>query len=425
MATAAIDVTQPNAYSPTGIADADRLDVTQPELYAEHRWQPLFKELRETAPIYYCENGRFGPYWSVTTYKPIQYIEALPKVFSSSWERGGITVVGDPEAIVEGEVRMPMFIAMDPPQHTAQRRTVAPAFTPSEIERMRLDAVQRTSQVLDALPVGEPFDWVERVSIELTTGMLARLFDFPWEDRHKLTRWSDELGDVEAFDTLEKRNHRLQTAFEMGMAFNQLWETKKGKPLSPDLISIMLHSDAMSTMSEGEFMGNLILLIVGGNDTTRNSMTAYAWGLAQYPEERAKLEANPALISNTISELIRWQTPLAHMRRTATEDHEIDGQLIKAGDRLALWYVSANRDESVFPDGDRIIVDRDNARRHLSFGYGIHRCVGARVAELQLQTLLEEMAKRRLRVNPLGPPVRVPACFVNGYRSLMVELERY
>ena len=409
-----------------GPDQADRLDVCQPHLYTEHSWHAPFRELRETGGIYYCENGRFGPYWSISGYKPIVHIEALPKVFSSSWEKGGITVAGDPDRILDGEVRMPMFIAMDPPQHTAQRRTVAPAFTPSEIERMKVECVAHTGEVLDGLPIGERFDWVERVSIELTTGMLARLFDFPWDQRHNLTRWSDALGDVEAFDTLEQRQARLGIAFEMGTAFHELWESKKGKPLSPDLISIMLHSDAMAHMDDGEFMGNLILLIVGGNDTTRNSMTAYAWGLSQFPDERAKLEANPALIPNTVSELIRWQTPLAHMRRTATEDAEIDGHMIKKGDRLALWYISANRDESVFgPDADAIRVDRENARRHLSFGYGIHRCVGARVAELQLVTLLEEMAKRRLRVKVLGEPTRVPACFVNGYRSLPVELERY
>ena len=424
MATAAIELSGQIPFM-IGPDEADPLDVTQPSLFTEHRWHAPFRKLREMGGIYRCEVGRFGSYWSISTYKPIVHIEALPKVFSSSWEVGGITVAGDPERILEGEVRMPMFIAMDPPQHTAQRRTVAPAFGPSEIVRMREGAVAHTGDVLDALPIGEPFDWVERVSIELTTGMLARLFDFPWEERHNLTRWSDALGDVEAFGTLEHRQRRLAIAFEMGTAFHQLWERKKGQPLSPDLISIMLHSDAMAHMDDGEFMGNLILLIVGGNDTTRNSMTAYAYGLDKHPEERAKLEANPALIPNAVSELIRWQTPLAHMRRTATADTEIDGHAIKKGDRLVLWYVSANRDESVFPDGDRIIVDRPNARRHLAFGYGIHRCVGARVAELQLVTLLEEMAKRRLRVKVLGEPERVPACFVNGYRSLPVMLERY
>jgi cytochrome P450 len=425
MATAAVEPREVRD-GPLPIELADPLDVTQPQLYTEHRWHEPFRKLRAESPIYYCENGRFGPYWSISTYKPIQYVEALPKIFSSSWEKGGITVVGDPAALVEGEVRMPMFIAMDPPQHAAQRRTVAPAFTPSMIDVMAIETRARTGALLDSLPVGEPFDWVQKVSIELTTGMLAKLFDFPWEDRDNLTRWSDALGDVEAFNTLEQRHQRLATAMEMGMAFNAVWESKKGQPQTPDLISTMLHSDAMSHMSEGEFMGNLILLIVGGNDTTRNSMSAYAWGLAQYPDERAKLEANPALIPNAVQELIRWQTPLAHMRRTATEDHEIDGQMIRAGDRLALWYISANRDESVFgTDADKIVVDRENARRHLSFGYGIHRCVGARVAELQLVTLLEEMAKRRLRANPIGQPKRVPACFVNGYKSMMVSLERY
>ncbi len=413
----------------TALKDADSSsdprDVTRAELFSEDRWQEPFRELRANAPIHYCEDSKFGGYWSVSTYKPIVHIEALPKVFSSSWEYGGITVAGDPEKILEGEVRMPMFIAMDPPQHTAQRRTVAPAFGPTEVQNMRAEVMARTAEVLDSLPIGEAFDWVDRVSIELTTGMLAKLFDFPWEDRHDLTRWSDVLGDIEIFETLEGRQFRLQNAFEMGASFKQLWDRKAAGPPSNDLISVMLNSDAMSHMSEGEFMGNLILLIVGGNDTTRNSMSAYAYGLAQFPEEQAKLEADPSLIPNAVSEILRWQTPLAHMRRTCMEDTEIDGQLIKKGDKLALWYLSANRDESIFPDGDKIIVDRENARRHLSFGYGIHRCVGARVAELQLHTLLEEMAKRRLRVKVLAEPERVHACFVHGYRKLMVELERY
>jgi cytochrome P450 len=427
MATAAIDLsTQPPRGTPLPIDEADPLDVTQPELFAEHRWHAPFAKLRAENPVYYCERGRFGPYWSLSTYKPIVHVEALPKIFSSSWEVGGITVVGDPAELAEAEVRMPMFIAMDPPQHTAQRRTVAPAFTPSQIEIMRVETVARTAAVLDALPIGQPFDWVQRVSIELTTGMLAKLFDFPWDTRHDLTRWSDILGDVELFDTVPRRQFRLATAFEMGTAFNALWESKKGKPPANDLISIMLHSDAMSHMSETEFMGNLILLIVGGNDTTRNSMSALAYGLDKFPGERAKLEANPALATNTASEIIRWQTPLAHMRRTAMEDTEIDGHKIRKHDKIALWYVSANRDESVFgPDADDIRIERENARRHLSFGYGIHRCVGARVAELQLVVLIGEMAKRRLRPNVLAEPTRVPACFVNGYKSLMVELSTY
>ena len=400
------------------------IDVSDPALYAEDRWQEPFRRLRGQAPIQYVPDSPFGPYWSVSTYKPIIHIESLPKIFSSSWEYGGISIAGDVETPMEGELRLPMFIAMDPPNHTAQRRTVAPSFGPSEVAVMKARVQARTAEVLDALPIGEAFDWVERVSIELTTGMLADLFDFPWEQRHKLTYWSDIGGNVELMKSPDNFAVRNAAMMEMGAAFGELWQQKVANP-GKDLISIMLQSDAMREMSEQEFMGNLILLIVGGNDTTRNSMSSFVYGLDQFPDQRAKLEADPSLIPNAVQELIRWQTPLAHMRRTVEEDTEIEGVQMKKGDKVVLWYISANRDESVFEDADKVIVDRSNARRHLSFGYGIHRCVGARVAELQLCTLLEEMGKRRLRANVSGKVQRVPACFVHGYTSVPVTLSHY
>jgi len=400
----------------------DPLDVSRPELYRDDVWQAPFRELRAKSPVHYVEDSGFGPYWSVSTYKPIVQAESLPDLYSS--QAGGITLADFIENSTS-DVRMPMFIAMDRPKHTGQRRTVAPAFTPSEMVRMSDNIRTRTGEILDSLEWNKEFDWVDTVSIELTTQMLAILFDFPWEDRRKLTFWSDWAGDIELVKTEELRLERLKHMYECGGYFQNLWNQKLGKPPTPDLISMMMHSDAMAEMDQMEFLGNLILLIVGGNDTTRNTMSAVAYGLDLFPDQRAKLEGDPSLIQNSVQEIIRWQTPLAHMRRTATQDSELEGQKIRAGDKLALWYISANRDESVFEDPDSIIVDRPNARRHLAFGHGIHRCVGARLAELQVATLLEEMAKRRMRVNVVGEPERVAACFVHGYRKLPVEITKY
>lgn len=400
----------------------DPFDVSRPELYRDDTWGEPFRRLRAEAPVHKVEHSEFGPYWSVSTYKPIVEVESLPDLYSS--EVGGFTIA--PFLNDGSEVRMPMFIGRDRPIHTGQRRTVAPAFTPSEMVRMTGDIRRRTAEILDALPYGEQFDWVDRVSIELTTQMLAILFDFPWADRRKLTEWSDWAGDIEIIKNEALREQRLGKIYEMGAYFQGLWNAKVNAEPTPDLISMMIHSDAMGQMDANEFMGNLILLIVGGNDTTRNTMSGLVYALDKFPDERAKLEADTGLIGNATSEIIRWQTPLAHMGRTATADTELAGQRIAAGDKVVMWYISANRDESVFGDNaDAFQVDRPNARRHLAFGHGIHRCVGARLAELQVSILLEEMAARRMRVNVVGEPARVAACFVHGYRSLPVELSRY
>ena len=403
----------------------DRFDMTDPDMYGEDRWQARFRDLRATAPVCKVAESDFGAHWNVSTYKPIQHVEALPDIYSSSYEFGGITLADRTDAEIEAQFELPMFIAMDRPKHTGQRRAVAPKFSPTHMKDMADDIRRRTGETLDELPVGKAFDWVDRVSIELTTQMLALLFDFPWEDRRKLTFWSDWAGDIEIARDPARRQERIAHLYEMGAYFKRLWDARVDQPPAPDLISMMIHSDATNHMSELEFMGNLVLLIVGGNDTTRNTMSGLAYGLDKFPEERAKLERNPALIANATSEIIRWQTPLAHMRRTALQDTELFGAKIKQGDKLALWYISGNRDETVFADADRLIVDRENARRHLAFGYGIHRCVGARLAELQVAILLEEMARRRLRINILAEPERVRACFVHGYRAMQVELSRY
>ncbi|MEY4502084.1 MAG: hypothetical protein RIS52_1974 [Pseudomonadota bacterium] len=398
------------------------LDVSRAELFAEHKWQEPFRWLRENAPVYYVADSKHGPYWSVSTYQPIVDVEAQPEIFSSSHRHGvtSITIAERPPG--KG---FPNFIRMDAPEHSDQRKVVSPAFSPSEMTRLSNDIRKRAGDLLDALPKGEAFDWVEQVSVELTTQMLAVLFDFPWEDRHKLPFWSDVAGNIEEFNDPAAQVERLRHLSEMGVYFKRLWDERVSGDPAPDLLTRMIRSDITGNMSMDEFIGALTLLIIGGNDTTRNTMSAAIYALDKFPDQRTMLEADPSLIDNAVTEIIRWQTPLAHMRRNATVDTELGGQQIKAGDKVILWYVSANRDESVFPNADQLDITRDNARRHLSFGYGAHRCVGARLAELQVRILLEEMAARRMRVTVLAEPERVAQSFVNGYEKMMVEVGQY
>jgi cytochrome P450 len=347
-------------------------------------------------------------------------VEARPDMFSSSHTFGGITVVD-----LMGEFNLPQFIAMDRPKHGEQRRVVTPSFGPSEIVKMQASVRQRTAELLDTLPYCEEFDWVDKVSIELTTQMLAILFDFPWEDRRKLTLWSDWGGDIEAALNPATKDIRQQHLIDMTNYFDRLFAERRALPPTDDLISLMAHSESMGNMPFQERMGNIILLIVGGNDTTRNSMSGAAHAFHQYPSEWAKLIADPSKIPTAVPEIIRWQTPLAHMRRTCVEDTEVGGHAIKKGDKVVMWYISGNRDETVFPDAERLDIDRPNARRHLSFGFGVHRCVGARLAELQIAVLFEEMLKRKMTVRVTGEPEYVAQSFVHGYKKLPVVIDRH
>ncbi len=398
--------------------DLASLDISRMEIWRDDAWRAPFQRLLAEAPVHHCADSVFGPYWSVTRHADIMAVEAHPEIFSSSHDYGGITI-----ADLLGDMNLPQFIAMDRPKHTGQRRVVAPAFGPGEIVRMGEAIRKRTRELLDTLPVGEDFDWVDTVSIELTTQMLAILFDFPWADRRLLTLWSDWGGDIEAAVDPARSQIRHQHLIDMTNYFDRLFAERKALPPSGDLVSMMAHSDAMGDMEFKERTGNLILLVVGGNDTTRNSMSGAIHAFDQYPDQWDKLLADPSLIPGAVPEIIRWQTPLAHMRRTANQDTEIAGTPVKKGDKVILWYMAGNRDESVFPDAERLDVTRSNARRHLAFGFGIHRCVGARLAELQLQILFEEMAARAWRVRVTGTPEYVPQSFVHGYTRLPVRID--
>ncbi len=397
----------------------DEIDVSDPALFQQDIWYDLFARLRREAPVHYCADSPYGPYWSVTKYDDIMTVELDHATYSSDASLGGIQLAERPMTRKTGS-----FIKMDPPRHTDQRKTVAPIVAPTNLRNMEATIRERTESVLDGLPRGETFNWVEKVSIELTTMMLATLFDFPWEDRKLLTYWSDvSIADLGGADPIvPSEDARQEVLGEMTAYFQALWEERAKSEPKFDLISMLAHNAATEDMPEREFVGNVILLIVGGNDTTRNSMSGGLLALHENPGEAAKLRADPALVGSMVSEVIRYQSPIIHMRRTATRDAELAGQSIRAGDKVIMWYVSGNSDEDAIENADRFMIDRDKPRRHLAFGAGIHRCVGDRLAELQLKILWEEILKRDLKIEVMGPAERVYSNFIRGIRSLPVRI---
>jgi len=403
----------PDPYS---IPLAD-LNVAQPELFQANAIWPYFERLRREDPVHYCANHEFGPYWSVTKYKDIMAVDTNHQVFSSEASLGGITIRNQQQDFL-----LPMFIAMDPPKHDAQRKVVNPIVSPENLEKLEGTIRERAGRILDSLPLGETFDWVDQVSIELTTQMLATLFDFPFEERRKLTRWSDVATTPPGTGLVESEEHRRAELNECADYFINLWNQRVNAPPGNDLISMLAHGDATRNMSRMEYLGNLILLIVGGNDTTRNSITGGVLALNENPGEYQKLRDNPSLIPSMVPEIIRWQTPLAHMRRTALSDTELAGKKIRKGDKVIMWYVSGNRDPDAIENPDSFIIDRARPRQHLSFGFGIHRCVGNRLAEMQLRIIWEEILKRFSFVEVVGEPERVYSSFVKGYTHLPVKL---
>jgi cytochrome P450 len=398
----------------------EELDPTLQARFELDQQDAVFTRLRKEAPVHYLKQSQYGPLWNITRYKDIVDIEIDHKTFSSDVKYGGILIKDLPE-----NMRRTSFINSDPPLHDTQRKVVSPVVAPGNLLRMEDKVRHEANAILDSLPIGETFDWVDRVAIELTGRVLAELMDFPREERRLLTYWSDivnlDLNVGGEVDTEEKRYAKLK---ECAAYFAVLFNERKQRAPGPDLISMLAHSPATAAMEPQEFLGMIVLLMVGGNDTTRNSITGGLLALNQFPEQYAKLRAAPNLAANMVPEIIRWVTPVPHMRRTVTQDTTFRGHSMKQGDKVVIWYISGNRDEEMIADPHQFQIDRANPRAHLSFGMGIHRCLGNRLAELQLRVLWEEILKRPWTIDVVGPAKRKFANNLRGFSAMPVQIRQ-
>jgi cytochrome P450 len=419
------------------VSQQDRISLSHPETFQDlANPHAIFTQLRREEPVAWCPEPWNGPgFWSITKYDDIHAISKLPQIFSSDARLGGITLP-DPvmiatrqgmtlEQLMQRDSKFDQFeggrsmIMMDPPEHVQHRRMVAPGFTPQRLDALTPKIRERARDILDGLRDQTEYEFISKVAAELPVQMLAELFGVPQEDRHKLFQWSNVIIGGDDPDIAISREHVNQAFMDLAVYAMGLYAARKEKP-GDDLITMLVNTQVGGEpMSIADYLSAFILLVVAGNETTRNSISGGTLALSQFPAERQKLVDDPSLIGGAVDEIIRWVHPVIYMRRTALEDYTLRGVTIRKGDKLALWYMSGNRDEEKWADPFTFNVTRSGPR-HLSFGYGQHLCIGWRLAEIQLTVLLEEMLARFPEIDVIGGITKMRTNFLNSIKTMQV-----
>jgi len=385
----------------------------------------IFKRLREEAPIYWHEESLdFEPgFWALTKHEDIVRVSKDPMTFSSA-VGGHLMTMGDPEVVDPSAVAAIIgnMIGMDPPDHQIYRKMVAPSFTPKAIRTLEGDMRLKIRELLENVEGKGEFNFVTEISEQLPLWVLCEMMGIPESERPKIRDLVNNLTDA---SIQQDPNNAFQIwvnymeLFKMG---RDMIEERRKSP-TDDLMSVVANTKIEGGELPPELLdGFFLLMVIAGNETTRNTLTGGLMALTDNPEEREKLLRDPALISNATDEMLRWVTSVIYFRRTATKDTNIRGQDIKAGDKVVMWYGSANRDEDIFEDGHLFRVDRENAKKHLAFGAGEHLCLGNRLGHMQIRILFEELLDRFPNIHSTSDPVRIPSNFLAGISELKVRI---
>lgn len=397
------------------------VDLANPELYERSEAHALFARLRKERPITWSVGPDGRGFWSVLRYPDITAVAKNPRLFSSSWYLGGHRLHDEANAeLLRGPG--PTLLTLDPPEHGAYRGLISPGFTAERIRGLEASIRARVTELLDRIARRGECEFVSSVSAELPIQVLAELLGVPPEDRLRLFEWSNALIGESDPDLRKPGEYIHQCLKEMGAYAQKLWRERLRRP-GEDLVSMLVHTELPGTgdvISIQAYYATFCTLVVAGNESVRNSIAGGLVALSQHPEQRQRLLDNPALIPQAVKEIVRWVSPFLHFCRTATEDTELAGQHIAKGDTVVLWYVSGNRDETVFDQPERFDVTRAG-QSHLGFGLGIHHCIGWRLAELQLTVMFQELLRRFPDMEPSGPIRRVRSNFVNGIKEMPVR----